>query len=269
MAVPSFSLDTAAGIGLKWLESFLGMAKGYRGPLGRGETRSVANRRPARVTASSAVAPMVLPPGRCRQARRGCEQAALPVCLPPVLDPGVLRPLPRARRRRPGKRPAGRGVHQAAPRLPRPRLAPAAGRGILGGGSGCLGETLPSLARAEAVVRLLWVENHAAFVRVAGRQSLAAHDVTVVPSLAEARRLLARGAFDAVLLDYDLDDGKGASLLEEHGGLPARPVVVATSAHDAGNEALLAAGADAACPKGRFPEIDAVLLRALGAKGRA
>jgi DNA-binding NarL/FixJ family response regulator len=118
-------------------------------------------------------------------------------------------------------------------------------------------------------VRLLWVENHAVFARIAGRQFLAAHAVTVVPSLAEARRLLATHAFDAVLLDYDLDDGKGASLLGCLGGLPARPVVVATSAHDAGNDALLAAGADVACPKGRFPEIDAVLVRALAARGPA
>ena len=117
-------------------------------------------------------------------------------------------------------------------------------------------------------MRLLWVENHAVFVRVAGRQFLAAHDVTAVPSLAEARRLLAAGAFDVVLLDYDLDDGKGTSLLGCISELPARPVVIATSAHDAGNDALLAAGADAACPKGRFAEIGAVLARALAARGR-
>jgi DNA-binding response OmpR family regulator len=114
----------------------------------------------------------------------------------------------------------------------------------------------------------LWVENHAAFTQIAGRQFLAAHDVTVVPSLAEAKSLLASSVFDAVLLDYDLDDGKGASLLAYLQELSARPIVVATSAHDAGNDVLLAAGADVACPKGRFPEIDAVLARALRARGR-
>jgi CheY-like chemotaxis protein len=112
-------------------------------------------------------------------------------------------------------------------------------------------------------LRLLWVENHAAFVRVAGQQFLAAHALTVVPSLAAAREALTAGTFDAVLLDYDLDDGKGASLIETIRQLPAPPAVVAVSAYDHGNESLLAAGADVACPKGKFTEIEAVLARAL------
>jgi CheY-like chemotaxis protein len=110
-------------------------------------------------------------------------------------------------------------------------------------------------------VRLLWVENHAVFTRVAGRQFLAGHDLTVVPSLALAREALAARTFDAVLLDYDLDDGKGASLIEVIRQLPTVPVVVGTSAHEDGNAALLAAGADAACPKGNLSEISAVLAR--------
>jgi DNA-binding response OmpR family regulator len=63
-------------------------------------------------------------------------------------------------------------------------------------------------------VRLLWVENHAVFVRMAGRQFLAAHDLTVVSSVAAARIALMRQAFDAVLVDYDLDDGKGSEVVE-------------------------------------------------------
>ena len=116
-------------------------------------------------------------------------------------------------------------------------------------------------------MRLLWVENHAVFARVAGRQFLAAHDLTVVPSLAQAREVLAERPFDVVLLDYDLDDGKGACLVEFIRQLPAAPLVVATSAHEAGNQLLLAAGADAACPKGRFAEIGMVLAR-VAAGGR-
>jgi CheY-like chemotaxis protein len=118
-------------------------------------------------------------------------------------------------------------------------------------------------------VRLLWVENHAVFARVAGRQFLAGHDLTVVPSLALAREALAARAFDAVLLDYDLDDGKGASLVEFVRQLPAVPVVIATSAHEYGNGCLLAAGADAACPKGLFAEVGAVLARVVANRGGA
>jgi CheY-like chemotaxis protein len=108
-------------------------------------------------------------------------------------------------------------------------------------------------------MRLLWVENHASFVRVAGRQFLAAHELTVVPSLAAAREALARGVFDAVLLDYDLDDGKGADLLALIRQLPTVPAVVATSSHEDGNAALLAAGANAVCAKARFATIESVL----------
>jgi CheY-like chemotaxis protein len=118
-------------------------------------------------------------------------------------------------------------------------------------------------------VRLLWVENHAVFARTAGRQFLAGHELTIVPSLALAREALVGGTFDAVLLDYDLDDGKGASLVEFLRQLPTAPVVVATSAHEDGNGLLLAAGADTVCPKGRFAEIGAVLARATAMKDRA
>jgi DNA-binding NarL/FixJ family response regulator len=118
-------------------------------------------------------------------------------------------------------------------------------------------------------VRLLWIENHPVFARIAARQFLAAHELTVVPSLAAARLALAAAAFDAVLLDQDLDDGKGASLVAFIHALPARPVVIATSSHEAGNQALLAAGADAVCPKLRFSEIESVLLRAVRARDHA
>jgi DNA-binding NarL/FixJ family response regulator len=118
-------------------------------------------------------------------------------------------------------------------------------------------------------MRLLWVENHAVFARLAGREFLAGHELTVVGSLASAREALATRDFDAVLLDYDLDDGKGVSLVDVIRQVPAAPVVIATSSHDEGNGLLLAAGADAACPKGRFAEMGAVLDRVLATRGRA
>jgi DNA-binding NarL/FixJ family response regulator len=116
---------------------------------------------------------------------------------------------------------------------------------------------------------VLWVENHPTFTRIAGRQFLAAHEVTVVTSLAAARSALAAETFDAVLLDYDLDDGKGAELVAFIQQLADAPIVVAASSHDHGNQSLLAAGADAACPKSRFAEVERVLASALERKGRA
>jgi DNA-binding NarL/FixJ family response regulator len=118
-------------------------------------------------------------------------------------------------------------------------------------------------------MRLLWVENHAVFARIAGKQFLAAHELTVVPSLAAAKAVLATQTFDAVLVDYDLDDGKGDELIGVLRQLPLRLAVVATSSHEAGNAALLAAGADTACPKAEFAGIDAVLRAVVAERGRA
>jgi DNA-binding NtrC family response regulator len=62
-----------------------------------------------------------------------------------------------------------------------------------------------------------------------------------------------------VLSDYDLDDGKGETFVREcrttHPGLP----VVAVSSHDAGNAALVAAGASAVCGKMEFDRIEQVI----------
>lgn len=57
-------------------------------------------------------------------------------------------------------------------------------------------------------MRLLWLENNAKFVAVAHRTFLREYTICVVPSLVEARQRLSEDIFDAILLDYDLDDGK-------------------------------------------------------------
>lgn len=62
-------------------------------------------------------------------------------------------------------------------------------------------------------MRILYVENHRRFAKLTVQQFLASHEVVVVPSLAAARQALAQGSFEAVLLDYDLDDGKGVELI--------------------------------------------------------
>jgi CheY-like chemotaxis protein len=118
--------------------------------------------------------------------------------------------------------------------------------------------------RSDPVMVLLWVENHPVFVQVAGHQFLSGHDVTVVPSLAEAREALAARSFDAILLDHDLDDGKGTALIPFLQELPRRPVVIATSALEEGNEALRRAGADGVCAKKDFARIEALLAALTG-----
>ena len=103
------------------------------------------------------------------------------------------------------------------------------------------------------------VENHPEFISVVVPTFLVGHDVTAVASLSSARAALIRAGFDVVLVDYDLEDGKGDTLVRWLSSMPAAPAIVAISSHEAGNEALLSAGASAVCSKLRFEQIGAVL----------
>ena len=96
------------------------------------------------------------------------------------------------------------------------------------------------------------------------RQFLAKHSVTVVPTVAAARKAIISGDFDLVLSDYDLDDGKGDEFVREcRQEYPALPIV-AVSSHEAGNSALVRAGASAICGKMEFNRIQEVIDRIRG-----
>ena len=110
-------------------------------------------------------------------------------------------------------------------------------------------------------MNILYVENQERFAAVAVKTFLTEHAVTVVPSLVAARQALARGRFDLVLLDQDLDDGKGAELATELTARRQRPFILAASSHRAGNEALLQAGADGVCSKLQFQGVRAAIDR--------
>ncbi|MEO7718865.1 MAG: response regulator [Capsulimonas sp.] len=108
-------------------------------------------------------------------------------------------------------------------------------------------------------MNILWVENHDRFAKIAIKTFLAEHNVTVVPSLAAARAVLEPAVFDVVMIDYDLDDGKGDALIEEISALTPQPGIIATSSHAFGNQALMAAGAHAICGKTEFTTIRDVI----------
>lgn len=107
-------------------------------------------------------------------------------------------------------------------------------------------------------MRLLFVDDHEEFVRTVRDVFLRSHEVDTATSLSEAVKALAAKSFDVILLDYDLPDGKGVTLLANLSPGSATKVV-AVSAHNAGNSALLRAGADVACAKANFAEIGSVL----------
>jgi len=92
--------------------------------------------------------------------------------------------------------------------------------------------------------------------------------VTIVPTIASAKEQITQAAFDVVLVDYDLDDGKGDELVRWIRPSAADMKLVAVSARESGNEALVAAGANAVCAKVGFSKIQAVLQEVVDAKQR-
>jgi DNA-binding response OmpR family regulator len=108
-------------------------------------------------------------------------------------------------------------------------------------------------------MKILLVENHATFARMVRKHFLAAYSVEVVPTLAAARRSLENSSFDLLLVDFDLDDGKGDELMREVKARFPKLKAIAVSSHDAGNRALTTAGADAVCGKMHFDQIQSVI----------
>lgn len=108
-------------------------------------------------------------------------------------------------------------------------------------------------------MKLLYVENHIVFAQQAIRQFLFDCDVTLVPSISAAYVHLKTTVFELILVDYDLDDGKGDSLVRalRHSGWKGK--IIAVSAQDHKNLILLRSGADMACSKMTFSKIRPLL----------
>lgn len=114
--------------------------------------------------------------------------------------------------------------------------------------------------------RLLYIETRARFAKVVCREYLADADVTVVPSIAEAVRAATSRSFDAILADYDLEDGNGTALVQMLRAKGVKAPIIAVSAHEFGNQAMLRAGADAVCEKMDLEHVHAVLDRVIPSK---
>ena len=115
-------------------------------------------------------------------------------------------------------------------------------------------------------MNILYVENHSVFATNVTRQFLSNHVVTVVPSLSAARQALCSGIFDILLIDYDLDDGKGDDLVREVCTSGNSAQIIGVSSHDDGNAALLKAGAVAVCSKMEFDKIQTIINRVIQQK---
>lgn len=109
-------------------------------------------------------------------------------------------------------------------------------------------------------MRLLFVEDHAIFAQTVVAEFMAEHTVVIAPSIAAALERIAAERFDGILVDFDLPDGKGDELVWQLRYRLFLPTpIVAVSAHDAGNAALLGVGANLVCAKGDFAKIGDVL----------
>lgn len=116
------------------------------------------------------------------------------------------------------------------------------------------------LREGRGELNLLLVENHDVFARTVTAAFLSGHQVRTCPTLREAREALTWQRFDAVLVDFDLDDGRGDDLVAWVRARYPALIVVGVSAHDEGNRRLLRAGAQAACPKARFAQVPDLLV---------
>ena len=107
-------------------------------------------------------------------------------------------------------------------------------------------------------MNILYVENHSVFAQNVKRSFLSQHSVTIVPSLAAARREIQAKTFDLFLVDYDLDDGKGSEFVRELCA-SGNPTIIGVSSHAEGNAALIKAGATAVCSKKEFDQNQLVI----------
>jgi len=110
-------------------------------------------------------------------------------------------------------------------------------------------------------MRILYAENHAIFAEQVCGRFLSDHSVTVLASVAAATQALSVQPFDLLIVDYDLDDGKGDALVRAARVMYPGLKIIAASSHDPGNAAALQAGASATCGKMEFDRIQTVIAR--------
>lgn len=118
-------------------------------------------------------------------------------------------------------------------------------------------------------MKILYVENHAIFAQQVCQQFLSTHKVEVVSSVSAARQKLAAEEYCLLIVDYDLDDGKGDEIVRTCRALNPEVKIIAASSHDAGNTALMKAGASAVCGKMEFDKIESIIQRVISGPNNA
>ena len=104
-------------------------------------------------------------------------------------------------------------------------------------------------------MNVLYVENHEHFSKAVKNEFLKDMDVTVSPTVESAIQYLNEKEFDVVLVDYDLDDGKGSEVIRYIRDRDINTKTIAVSSHKKGNDHMASLGANAVCEKMRFKNI--------------
>jgi len=108
-------------------------------------------------------------------------------------------------------------------------------------------------------VKILFLVNHELFAQTVVSLFLVDHEVKVTPNIGDALELFRTGEFELALADYDLDDGKGDAFVRTVRTIAPNFPIVAVSARDEGNAALVHAGANSICHKKDFRRIGSVI----------
>ncbi|WP_372365788.1 response regulator [Candidatus Uabimicrobium sp. HlEnr_7] len=108
-------------------------------------------------------------------------------------------------------------------------------------------------------IKILYVENNCRFVETVCKAFLSEYDVTVVPTINNAKKLAQQQQFTIFIVDYDLDDGKGSEFVRYVRQKKDDSFIIAASSHQKGNEELVNAGANFICAKCHFDKINFIL----------
>lgn len=105
-------------------------------------------------------------------------------------------------------------------------------------------------------MKLLYIENHPIFAKTVCQSFLKEHDIDIIPSIKEAAQKIRNEDYDIVLVDYDLDDGKGDEITKLIRSIRPNTKIIAVSSHKEGNDKIFNAGAHAICGKMEFQKIN-------------
>ena len=108
-------------------------------------------------------------------------------------------------------------------------------------------------------MKILFIENNIKFVKIVIKQFLSDYEVSNVVSVFDAKQELMFGDYDLILVDYDLDDGKGVEVVNFVKEKKINIHIIAVSSHEEGNDLLKKAGAEAICSKMQFKNINEII----------